>query len=337
MSNLTLDGSTSFIGTEFIKLLATGSSPLATQEYVDDAIAEGGGGAVDAYTKTETDTLLDAKLNVNNPQTVQGTVRIADGNKLIINNNTIQPTEDFYCQGNSNFTGTVKVPILEASSNISTTQKVRSNVYDNYNADTKIKRNNIDFITLESDKILCSQKLKNLNESELNDIKTQIIGNRDADLDIKLQINTNDFIKLSATNQVIDVYKDIEMNSSTLKSDVLDTQSNTTLEIKRNGINYISLNSNDVALSKDLDMKTSTLKTNTFNVATVDTKISFMDNLFEYMAYENSTVDAEFNGLKINDNLYKLKMNYNNKIGFIAYVDPQTGWQGGDLYEAPKN
>ena len=26
MSNLTLDGSTSFIGTEFIKLLATGSS-----------------------------------------------------------------------------------------------------------------------------------------------------------------------------------------------------------------------------------------------------------------------------------------------------------------------
>jgi len=49
MSNRTLDGSASFIGTEFIKLLATGSTDLATVQYVDDAIAEGegGGGNVD--------------------------------------------------------------------------------------------------------------------------------------------------------------------------------------------------------------------------------------------------------------------------------------------------
>ena len=58
MSNLTLDGSTSFIGTEFIKLLATGSSNLATEEYVNDAIEQnGGGGNVDLsnyYIQTET-------------------------------------------------------------------------------------------------------------------------------------------------------------------------------------------------------------------------------------------------------------------------------------------
>ena len=59
MSNLTLDGSTSFIGTEFIKLLATGSSNLATEEYVDHAIEQnggGGGGNVDLsnyYTQTK--------------------------------------------------------------------------------------------------------------------------------------------------------------------------------------------------------------------------------------------------------------------------------------------
>ena len=44
MTSLRLDGGTSFIGTEFIKLLATGSSNLATVEYVDDAVAGGGGG-----------------------------------------------------------------------------------------------------------------------------------------------------------------------------------------------------------------------------------------------------------------------------------------------------
>jgi len=39
-----LDGGTSFRGTEFIKLLATGSSNLATESYVDTAVANGGVG-----------------------------------------------------------------------------------------------------------------------------------------------------------------------------------------------------------------------------------------------------------------------------------------------------
>ena len=90
MSNLTLGGSTSFIGTEFIKLLATGSSPLATEEYVDDAIAEGGGGGggnVDLsnyYTQTETDNLLNNKLNVDNPQDIIGNLRLdpTNGNQM---------------------------------------------------------------------------------------------------------------------------------------------------------------------------------------------------------------------------------------------------------------
>ena len=42
MSNLTLDGNISFIGTEFIKLLNTGSSDLATVQYVDEQVAQGG-------------------------------------------------------------------------------------------------------------------------------------------------------------------------------------------------------------------------------------------------------------------------------------------------------
>ena len=49
MSNLTLDGSTRFIGTEFIKLELTGSSNLATQSYVNQQISVAGitGGSVD--------------------------------------------------------------------------------------------------------------------------------------------------------------------------------------------------------------------------------------------------------------------------------------------------
>ena len=42
--SLSLDGNTSFIGTQFIKLLNTGSSNLATEQYVNTVVANGGGG-----------------------------------------------------------------------------------------------------------------------------------------------------------------------------------------------------------------------------------------------------------------------------------------------------
>ena len=50
-------------------------------------------------------------------------------------------------------------------------------------------------------------------------------------------------------------------------------------------------------------MKTSTLKTNTFNTSALNTKLSFYEDTTEYMKYENSIVDATFNGLKILHNL----------------------------------
>ncbi len=131
--SLTLDGSTSFIGTEFIKLLATGSSNLATEEYVDDAIAEGGGGggAIDAYTKTETDALLNVKLNVNNPQDIIGNLRLdpTNGNGKIIINAFSPPTstDDFYCNCNGQFNGSLKVSLLTSEGSLNA---------DECNADT---------------------------------------------------------------------------------------------------------------------------------------------------------------------------------------------------------
>ena len=62
-----LDGGNTIIGTEFIKLLATGSSNLATESYVNTAIINGGGtGTTDLtnyYNKTETDALLNNKYH----------------------------------------------------------------------------------------------------------------------------------------------------------------------------------------------------------------------------------------------------------------------------------
>ena len=76
-------------------------------------------------------------------------------------------------------------------------------------------------------------------------------------------------------------------------------------------------------LNSTNDITSGGLNTNTFNVNNTNTKISFNDDTFEYMKYENSNVDATFNGLKVLSNLYtmdvypqSIKLPYNNKIAF---------------------
>ena len=132
---LSLDGHTSFIGTEFIKLLNTGSSDLATVEYVDEQVAQGGGGGnVDLsnyYTQAETNTLLNAKLNVSNPQDIIGNLRLdsTNGNSKLIINAVSPPnaTDDFYCNGNAHINGTMRVSVLTSDGDVNC---------DGVNADT---------------------------------------------------------------------------------------------------------------------------------------------------------------------------------------------------------
>ena len=160
MSGLSLDGHTSFIGTEFIKLLNTGSSDLATVQYVDEQVAQGGGGGggnVDLsnyYTQTETDNLLNKKLNVSNPQDIIGNLRLdpTNGNaKLIVNAVGAPNDEDFYVNGLSNLGGTLKAQLIQASSNIETSQQIKSNTINTYsNSNMIIQRNAIPYITLDS-------------------------------------------------------------------------------------------------------------------------------------------------------------------------------------------
>ena len=152
---LSLDGNISYIGTEFIKLLNTGSSHLATEEYVDNAVGQGGGGGNgDGYTQAEVDTLLNNKLNVSNPQDIIGTLRIdsTNGNgKLIVNAVGAPNDEDFYVNGLSNLGGTLKAQVIQASSNIQTSQQIQSNVINTYsNSNLIIQRNAIPYITLDS-------------------------------------------------------------------------------------------------------------------------------------------------------------------------------------------
>ena len=79
---VSLDGGNRVVGTEIIKLLSTGSSDLATEEYVLEQVALGGG-AIDAYTKGEVNALLSGDLNVSS---LQSTNNIQTATTLKCNN-----------------------------------------------------------------------------------------------------------------------------------------------------------------------------------------------------------------------------------------------------------
>ena len=243
MSNLTLDGSTSFIGTEFIKLLATGSSNLATEEYVDDAIEQGGvGGAIDAYTKTETDNLLNNKLNVNNPQDIIGVLRIdsTNGNgKLIVNAVGAPNDEDFYVNGLSNLGGTLKCQLLQASSNIETSQLIKSNTLNTYaNVDMTIQRNSIDYIVLESDKVNFKRDIY-VNDVLLTgggsgnpfdedvvinnpyELKCNTFNNNGLNQDVVFNLNSGEWLRLQFSDNTVKVPNTKSFVSQNIYSDIL--------------------------------------------------------------------------------------------------------------------
>ena len=234
MTSLRLDGGTSFIGTEFIKLLATGSSNLATVEYVDDAVAGGGGGGTGTtdltnyYTKTETEglfipyytktlvdnlltnyyaeteanTLLDTKLNVDNPQDMSGVLRIghALGNSKIILN-AVSSDKDFYVNGDDQILGNHLVQSLDSSGYI---------------------------------------KGSNIQTNTFNTLNTN---------DILFQSNSATYLQCDVSENKIIASKLIQCGAN-LKTQEIDTIANLDLVIKRNGVDFITLADGEIQFNQ---------------------------------------------------------------------------------------
>ena len=180
MTNLSLDGNISFIGTEFIKLLNTESSDLATVQYVNEQVALGGGGSGDGYTQAEVDALLNNKLNIINPQDITGNVRLdpTNGNSKIILNATSPPNnnDDFYCNGSAHINGTLRVSLLSSDGDVNA---------DGVNADV---------------------------------FNSNVITN-----DIIFNHNDVEYMRFNATNDTIDLSKELNLGSSALKINSIST------------------------------------------------------------------------------------------------------------------
>ena len=209
-----MDGGNTVIGTDFIKLLATDSSNLATEAYVNTAVANGGGGGggigttdltnynkteTDAllnnkYNKTETDTSLDAKLNVDNPQDMSGVLRLGHvlgTSKIILN--VVSSDKDFYVNGDSEVNGNLLVASLDSSAHIKGSN-IQSNTFNALNVNEILFQSNSDTYLqydVSATKLVTSKIIQcggNLTTQEIDPI---------APLDLVIKRNGVDFITLA--------------------------------------------------------------------------------------------------------------------------------------------
>ena len=244
--SISLDGHTSFIGTEFIKLLNTGSSDLATEEYVDNAVANGGGGSGgDGYTQAEVDALLNNKLNVNNPQDVFGNLRLDPTNglsKIILN--AVSPpnaNDDFYCNGSAHINGTLRVSLLTSDGDLNAdgvnADVFNSNVITN---DIIFNHNDVEYMRFQaSDNTVRVPNTRSfLSQNIFTDIIRPIAYGNDL---ICYGGNAADnayieYWKLNHAAETLDISKVVRVNE-------INTLTNTDLIIKRYGVQRLSITS----------------------------------------------------------------------------------------------
>ena len=285
---LSLDGNISYIGTEFIKLLNTGSSHLATEQYVNDAIAEGGGGGgggdlSNYYTQTQTDNLLNNKLNVINPQDIIGNLRLdpTNGNSKIILNAVAPATasDDFYCNGNAHINGTLRVSLLTSDGDVNcdgvNADVFNSNVITN---DIIFNHNDVEYmrfkasddelqlsknIELNEDLIMKSTKVLYLDAT--SNLLRYITTRNDNGQDILELVNnkaTNNQIRFTnnaSTSLIVDntfVYTPRQIQGDNgLKVDYIDTRNtNANFDFRRNNVSYITFQSNRVDINQPLHL-----------------------------------------------------------------------------------
>ena len=192
---VSLDGSNRIVATEFVKLEITGTSNLATEQYVNTAIINGGGGGTgttdltnyynktetdallnNKYNKSETDTLLNDKLNINNPQDMAGTLRIGHvlgTSKIVLN--AVSSDKDFYVNGDAQVGGNHLVASLDSSGYIKGSN-IQSNTFNALNLNDILFQSNSDTCIqydVSESKIVANKLIQcggNLTTQEINTI-----------------------------------------------------------------------------------------------------------------------------------------------------------------------
>ena len=197
---------------------------VSLEDYITEIAGDGGGGAsVDAYTETETDALLNNKLNVSNPQDIIGNLRLdsTNGNSKLIINAVSPPnaSDDFYCNGNAHINGTLRASVLTSDGDVNcdgvNADTFNSNVITN---DIIFKHSDTEYMRFQvSDNTV---RVPNTKAFLSQDIFTDIIKPLAFTNDIVFngKNTTSDgyeeYFKINSTNETVDFNKEIDVSEN---------------------------------------------------------------------------------------------------------------------------
>ena len=261
----------------------TGSSDLATVQYVNEQVALGGGGSGDGYTQAEVDALLNNKLNVNNPQDILGNLRLdpTNGNSKIILNATSPPNnnDDFYCNGSAHINGTLRVSLLTSDGDLNAdgvnadvfnSNVITNDIIFNHNdveymrfnvSDDEIQLSkNIEFnedLIMKSTKVLYLDATSNLlryitTRNDNGQDILELVNNKATNNQIRF--TNNGSTSLIVDNSFLFSERQIQGNNG-LKVDFIDTRTaNANFDFRRNNVSYITFQSDRVDINQPLHL-----------------------------------------------------------------------------------
>ena len=285
---------------------------VSIEDYITEIAGDGGSSNVDVsnyYTQTQTDNLLNNKLNVNNPQDILGNLRLdpTNGNSKIIINAVAPATasDDFYCNGNAHINGTLRVSVLTSDGDLNAdgvnADVFNSNVISN---DIIFNHNDVEYmrfnvsddeiqlsknIEMNEDLIMKSTKVLYLDAT--SNLLRYITTRNDNGQDILELVNnkaTNNQIRFTnngSTSLIVDnsflfSERQIQGNNG-LKVDFIDTRtSNANFDFRRNNVSYITFQSDRININQSLHLANS-LTIDTANKLTLKPSLESGVNIFD--------------------------------------------------------
>ena len=259
---------------------------VSIEDYITEIAGDGGSSNVDLsnyYTQTQTDNLLNNKLNVNNPQDILGNLRLdpTNGNSKIILNAVSPPNanDDFYCNGSAHINGTLRVSLLTSDGDLNAdgvnadvfnSNVITNDIIFNHN-DVEYMRFNVSDdeiqlsknIELNEDLIMKSTKVLYLDAT--SNLLRYITTRNDNGQDILELVNnkaTNNQIRFTnngSTSLIVDnsflfSERQIQGNNG-LKVDYIDTRTaNANFDFRRNNVSYITFQSDRVDINQPLHL-----------------------------------------------------------------------------------
>ena len=260
---------------------------VSIEDYITEIAGDGGGGGggdlSNYYTQTQTDNLLNNKLNVNNPEDILGNLRLdpTNGNSKIILNAVAPATasDDFYCNGNAHINGTLRVSVLTSDGDVNAdgcnadtfnSHIITNDIIFNHNDNEYMRFNATDDelqlsknIEMNEDLIMKQTKVLYLDATSnlLRYITTRNDNGQDI-LELGNNKATNNQIRFTnngSTSLIVDnsfVYTPRQIQGDNgLKVDFINTRTaNANFDFRRNNVSYITFQSNRVDINQPLHL-----------------------------------------------------------------------------------